>query len=717
MTHPLDRVYLYDTPEQWGAGWSAGLRRGTGGGLQTPGALSVERLSGTTSEDGGALLARDPAGRLLWLRQDGTLLRLANGARVTVARLAADMAADAVRLLWGQRTGWIVAAGQLFRIDTGSGAATGTFSSPHWHVVDAVADECDGVVAVEIRRTTSQEADAPDEVRLRRIRADGPVHPGPVRHPIMRGHDLRAARRLDHGRALLVISAPDKGAWSVLALSLDGAATDLGRFPGDGEEVPGGPLALSGDGRLTLAGPDRRSVFAVDAGRIEPGEPLEPQDAFGPVRDLIDDGEALVVATAAGLFTLRRNPESAPARHASWVSPVMRSPIGDRRGWQRADLVATLPKGAEITIAARGFGAPSAAVAASEAFREGSQRILDDAYWAGAGLSLHRGTGRQERLRHYLGEIDEEYLLLRITVSVPACRGAARLDRLRVLYPNRSLIEMMPAIYRAGDQSERQVRRALAGLQAMIDEIDDTISDATRRLDPDRSDALWTGFLLHWLGHGALARLPLPDRRGVLKALPGIMARRGTEAGLARLLDVLAPGAYSIEDAAAGPADWLLSGACDPAAAQLGRTTRAGHTDPDPLRLGRCHGSAATALGSYRLGRGCGGETTQGCSSAVTVRFFGGADLETRLAPFLDPIRRLLAPAHTRLNFVFGDHRPEAGLATGPDAPRLGTMTLDTGGSRSLGDWALPGHDTGPDHPEDDAVLDRATLNGSLTLA
>jgi hypothetical protein len=102
------------------------------------------------------------------------------------------------------------------------------------------------------------------------------------------------------------------------------------------------------------------------------------------------------------------------------------------------------------------------------------------------------------------------------------------------------------------------------------------------------------------------------------------------------------------------------------------------------------------------------------CSGAVTVRIFGGPESRERTEPFTDAIARAVAPAHTRLRFVYSAHRPDAGLERG--GVRLGDLTLDNGDSRAIGTWRVAAA-PGPVRPDPSLVLDRMRLSTTLTLA
>lgn len=695
MTHPLDRLYRFETPDQWGAGVAQGFSVGPTAGLSLPRTYRATRWPGSGRGDAGARLARDPGERLVWLRPDGTIWTGDGAVVLRLGTIAWGLASDANLFLRGQRTDWVAGGGDLVRLDTETGARLGSFRASGWRVASAVQDVCDGTIAVEI---------GPDRaLRLRRIRADGATEIVAT-DLIAEGHVSAARSVLDD--AIWMVDVPDQGPWRLIRADLSGAV-DVWRFDQEDRPLPGSPVALAPDGGVLLVAQDGVRLLAAGPGRVgratEPGTRPEDGCGLGRIHDLARDADGVVAATETGLWRLAEEDGAGPPARAVWLSPVLHSPLGERRGWQRADLDAVLPQGGEITVSARGFETLADADTALAAWRAGGD-ASDDTGWDGRSRHMGLPGGGPLACRHYLGEIPSEFLILRITVTVPARSGPAGLRALRVLYPDRSILEALPAIYRNGGRSERQMRRALAGFQATIDEIDDRISAAVQRADPATADDLWTAFLLHWLGHGELARLPSDVRRALLADLPEIMGLRGTLAGLTRVMEILAPGGFSIEDGGLAPDDWLLAAAGDPAGARLGRDTRAAHTAPVPLALGKC-----TALGAHVLGRGCTEAGSGPCSSDVVVRVPGGAD---RIGPFADAIARSFAPAHARLHFAFGAHDPSPSLGA---APPLGDLMLDSGGGRALGDWALPGAGTRAD-PEQDVVLGEATLDGTLTL-
>jgi len=700
MTHPADKVYRFHTLGQWGRGRVEGflLGRGPDEVLVTPEMLEACAVTTVSADERVVVLAVDPCGRLLWLVSDGTLMAAAEAGAVRIAVLPLSVARGARRLVWGQRTAWVVSGDSVIRIDARSGNSTGEFSDAGWRVVDAVADQCDGVIVVEVRDTT---------MRLRRIRREGFSREIATQEG---APDVMAMVRWCLDGPLHVVDMIDSG-FRVLTFGPDGSHETTHPYAGS---MPSGPVTMDGHGRLVMAA-EEGGVFSVAFGLLEPVRRISTAQCINGVSDLLWTDGSLYAAAGRKVLALRETTGESEAWKATWFGPVLHSPAGNRSGWLRADLRADLPSGARVRMAGRGFDSDAAVEAYGEALRSGSHAAVLHADWKLDTVSEHFGDGSNQPLRHYLGDESAEYLAIRIEVSVPACTGAVRLQQLDVAYPNRSLIEDLPAIYRNGTHSERQLRRMLAPFQALADEIDDLIGEGVRRVDSERADDVWTGFLLGWLGHGEFARLPAGHRRALLVAMPEILRLRGTLAGLVRVMEILVPGDFSIEDSGMSPGFWLLPKPMDPAGARLGRETQVARHRPEALVLGGC-----IPLGRAVLGHGCLDLDSQTrCSGRAIVRVYGGGDVRERLEPFTGHIARSFAPANTRVTFIFGRHRPpqrlgrSAGIGPGRDPAAL--IMLDEGNNRNLGAWQLPAE--GPDpsayHPP---ALDSARLDAGLIL-
>ena len=721
MTHPLDRLYRFETQKQWqaGAGFGFVFRETANGvgGLQTPGALIARSFPGTSASIAKSLLARDAAGRVIALNTNGDVLALENGRAIRVAHIPSQLAKGAQRLIWGQRFAWIHSDGDLIRLSSTSGQRMGSFSQRGWHINAIAADHCDGVIIVETHSDKTIR-------RVRRLRSDGVTHPKTI--AINTTGQITAARSVIDDKLLMVLI--DALTWQFVTVDFkEGAAIAHAPFKNSHPKA-GSPIAQRKTGAVVMVDASGEKIFEAGQGQIGQASFATSVDGkcrIGRIDDLLESADGLLASTETGLWQLNYEHDNAAASRMVWFSPILRSPLGERSGWQRADLLANAPKGAEITMASIGFSSLAQAESAREVLLDNPIAAADDTLWSprsdlqpraiapsfGQNKSLSRHYGEQGvgqlACRHYLGDISQEYLLLRITVEVPACEGPVALDSLRILYPDRSLIEHLPAIYQDGNRAEKQVRRALAGMQALVDEIDDKITDAVDRVDPAQTDAVWSSFLLSWLGHKELARLPVSQRKALLLALPQIMSRRGTLEGLRRVMEIVAPAGFEIVDPALGPADWLLASAKDTAGARLGRDTRIEQLTPSAWQLGKCQ-----PLGQQPLGVPCSATKKTACSSDVIVRVFGGASIETSLQPFTTAIARAFVPANARVHFLFSDHQPLPGLGFGAG---LGEITLGPDGSQALGAWTLP-ESGSSGAPEQVARLDHSQLNGNLVL-
>jgi phage tail-like protein len=707
MTHPSDLVYRFSTLAHWARGASDGLVFGGDGGggvLQTPAQLVACPLAQLAVGETITAMARDAMGRPMWLTGRGILWALAEPGPVQIADLPDAVARLARRLIWGQDIGWVVAGDDIVRLDARTGNRLGSFAETGWRVVDAVAERCDGVIVLEVQQRKGREVS-----RLREIRPEGTARLhltlGEIGTPL-------GATRFDTQSPVHVFATND-GGWK--SFEVEGTeVTATHDYPGDANTAPTPVATMTAAWRVVMGAPAEASIFSAAFGLLEPVQQVDGLPA-GHVTALLWAGGTLYAVAGRKVFALRPDDADGPARKAIYLGPVLRSPPGDRSGWLRADVQAELPPGARVILRHRGFATAAEAAAYSAALRAAPASSIVRDGWEDAEASTHFGGGEDGALRHYLGDVTQEYLALRVDISLPACAPAVHLRSMSVTYPNRSLIEELPAIYRTGGPSERHTRRMLAPFQALIDEIDDLIGDSVRRVDPATADDLWTGFLLQWLGHEGFVRLDPARRRGLLRALPEVLGLRGTLAGLARVLDELVPGGYAIEDSGLTPDVWVLPEARDPAGARLGRETRTARHAPQPLTLGGC-----LPLGEAVLKHTCFDPTSVAgrCHGEVTVHVFGGAAAEEALAPFADRILRVFVPAHTRVRFSYSAHLPpealERGRSRGPDADPASLITLDTGASRNLGAWRLPG--AGRVVRDDPATLNSAVLDGTLIL-
>ena len=698
MTHPDDRVYRFRRLVHWGRGHGENLMFGSGAdeALSTATALRARRVGPLPGCERVRGLARDPAGRLIVVGDEGGLWALHGDTTVRIGAVSPGLVDGFRRLILGQRVGWIASDGGIVRFDRASGEGTGDFAVSGCAVVDAVPDFCDGVIVTEEPATGGP-------ARLRQIRPEGGARVLPV--SLATERVVAAVRHGDRGPIHIVDLG--SGGWKVHRIEPGDGSVRASAYALDPARTPSRIVTADGPGRLVFAAADR-AVFSAAEGLLEPRVAIDGPRSMGAIVDLMSVDARLYAATAAALFLVEADASAASHLEARYRTPVLRSPLGDRQGWQRADLFAELPEGAQVTIRSRGFARRLDADHYQGLLRANPADPFVLNGWSEETASVHDGAGDPGPLRHFLGQVGDEYLALQIDISLPAGARPIRIAGLDVLYPDRSLIGELPDLYATGGAGELKVRRMLAPFQALADEIDDLIGAAVRRVDPETADELWAGFLLGWLGHGTFAGLPADLRRALLRAMPEILPRRGTLAGLARVMAALAPRGFRIEDASLRPDIWVLPRPDDPVGARLGCDTAAAHHRPEPLVLGGC-----PSLGSAVLGDACFDPAAlRTCGASVTVFVYGSDAAEAEIGPFVDRIVAAFVPANTRVRFAFGATPPPDTLGAEPSDDRL--LTLDAGTDPRLGAWTLPG--SGPSADRGPRTLDDAVLDGSLIL-
>jgi len=698
MKHPADRGYQFTQRQHWGQGFADGVIFTNAGTLTTPLMHCAKRIAQASVGKTIRLIALTQFETPIWLESNGAIYLYSKGLPVRIATIAQNLVHDARRLIWGQEIAWIITSGNVIRLDVRTGNSMGDFSSNDWVVLDAVADRCDGVLVLEVKRGSG--------ARLRTVRPEGHTK---VLVTFDDNQDVVAMTRSNDGSCVHVIVNLSKS-WCVISINRDKIIAEF-NYPLDSDRKPGNVITVDSNERLIVLA-QHNAFFAASHGLLEPVQVLQRHTGMGSIVDLCWNGESLYAATRSGLYVIDDEQESQQSLNAHYISPALHSPPGSRSGWLRADLYAQLPKAAKLTIRSK----PIPNREAFENVLQGDSNQLElTTGWLDNQASEHFGDGQTQRLSHFLGDQTAEYLALRIDISLPACSEPVYLRRMDVYYPSRSIIEQLPAIYRTGDSSEAQLRRMLAPFQALADEIDELIGDSIRRVDPNQTDDIWVGFLLRWFGHSEFAQIPLKQRRSLLKIMPTLLAKRGTLDGLVEVMDALAPQGYAIEDHSLNPDFWVLQDSNDSAGARLGRDTVVTTGTENNFRLG------CNSLGASQLGRICvdASSSVQRCSTEITVRVFGGQEVRECIAPLTNRIASMFAPAHTRLNFIFGNHQQPDRLAHAiperPSADPNSLFILDADKSRALGEWRLPA--TAKRVPQtQSASLNSTVLDGTLIL-
>ncbi len=339
------------------------------------------------------------------------------------------------------------------------------------------------------------------------------------------------------------------------------------RRPDTSTTISLGPVRPGG--QATVIGSDARRrvvVGGVDDAAFGGGAWVVDCDADGdllasmalpaPPNAIACSADQLLVTTARGTWrfglaaaTDARLREAS----ASFVTPVLTSPPAEGRApWLRAEFRALLPPGCSVEITqastddADQLAAVRALLAEPGLAPAARRQRLDALLTWSAPLRFERvdGSAIDAATLCVLPLHDLRGRSLWIAVDLIAAPGAAAPSALSldVLYPDESLLQYLPAIYRAqAEQPGDFLHTLVATLETSVHGLDDRIATLGRLLDPADAPAPWLDAAARWLGLPWDDALPTPAKRALLAAAPVVLAQRGTRAGLRALLAALLP--------------------------------------------------------------------------------------------------------------------------------------------------------------------------------
>jgi phage tail-like protein len=295
-------------------------------------------------------------------------------------------------------------------------------------------------------------------------------------------------------------------------------------------------------------------LFLLDANGDTADGPLtglfDQPDAAKPPRSL----HSVLIAvykqnvwfdTDAGLWRLDTT-EAAGARESdsSLLTPVLFSPDrATERGWLRAEVLADLDKGAalEVQIATTDDATvvQEAAAIASNPSLEWQQKL--EQIWELFGgsptpFSIAGPMRADVPIAIPLLEPKKPWAILRISVITPPGTAPSPLRELRVLYPNLSIADSLPAIFRGENDPSGTLRKLLGVLESTTQHFDERIRAAARYLDAAATPPEWLDYLGRWLGLPWDDGLPVETKRRILQNAGRLLESRGTRAGLLSLL-------------------------------------------------------------------------------------------------------------------------------------------------------------------------------------
>ncbi len=329
------------------------------------------------------------------------------------------------------------------------------------------------------------------------------------------------------------------------------------------ESVPRQVFGSDARERVFLAGRDSGKcgggtfvlIFDADGGLL--GDvPIDPLDT--PVTGLVATRESLYVTGQRGLLRFDPAavvPEGVGSVHCTLITPMLHSPDReDQRRWLRIEATAYLPEGSTIELA---YAATSdtvtrdrlKAIAADNSITP-SQRISmllnEPDLWRGRTVfhgTATDGAPTDTTVSAKLFDIKEPYLWVCITMTAAAGARLPELSELAALYPGRTLMEHLPAIYQREEANSDNFLRGFVGvLEATTQGLDAKIGSMGRQIHPSTAPESWLDFIARWLGVPWDDGLRLEQKRTIVMRAAELTKWRGTRRGLELLLECLMPG-------------------------------------------------------------------------------------------------------------------------------------------------------------------------------
>ena len=296
------------------------------------------------------------------------------------------------------------------------------------------------------------------------------------------------------------------------------------------------------------------------------------------------------------------------------------------------------------------------------------------------GASDAKGENEKQTFSVGLFDVTERYIRVCLTLTAGAGARLPVLSELNVLYPGRTLMENLPAIYQREESQPNSFLRKLVGvLETTTQDIDARIASMAGQISPATADEPWLDFIARWLGVPWDDGLTPEQKRALVLRAPDLTKARGTRAGLEALLEALIPGEpvrFRVTDATADNGFAVVGGAsCEGSKlpAMLGGYTR---WRPE-LGLG-------SVLGYMRLP--CPDQLDDGAwQLAGNVEVEVAATVEERAAwkPWIRTLIQQMIPLTARLKFrwvtvqsLHSDRLDGTIKLEDPPEPHLGTDAI-----------------------------------------
>jgi phage tail-like protein len=681
MTADPLRTYRFSTAAQWNACLFDRADRDSPG-LQPFAAYAQPPTRYDTLGAHAPAIAR--TGEILWRDDAGDLHRLLAGDDAPEASRAPSALARASRVVATSSGLWVAGNApdtlQCYELETLARLLTAEI--PGATVVDIASDGPDAIVALVSRGNAWQcvRVDCAGRI-VKTVTFEGIAHATAFVY-------LRRAKRFvvlacEHHQQLYWFRT--EGGKATLTIPV-GAMHPCFTAHALGSDSRGRVFVAGADG-ATFGGAAYVLTFDADGNALT-DVPLDPLDA--PATGVAATRNSLIVTGPRGLlrFTAAEIvPDGAGEVRCMLITPMLQSPDReDARRWLRIEASANLPEGSTIEMS---FAATDdrevrdrlAAIAAdgSLSSRQRVEKLRGEPDLWRTPFIFHGGEPQPENppFAAPLFDVHERYLWVCISLSAAAGARLPAVSELAVMYPGRTLMENLPAIYQRAEAQRGNFLRGLVGvLESTTQGLDARIASMGSSVNPSTAAGPWLDFIARWLG------VPWDDglddrlKKELLRRAPELAAGRGTRAGLEALLEILMPGTprrFRVTDATADFGFATVGGdACAGSAlpAMLGGTTR-WNAELD----------SRAVLGYTRLP--CAGQRDDGTwKLAGKIRIEVAASAEERRAwePWLETLIADMVPLTARVEVRWvsaralrSDRLDGTLTLEAPPAPHLGT--------------------------------------------
>ena len=306
---------------------------------------------------------------------------------------------------------------------------------------------------------------------------------------------------------------------------------------------------------LAPCGSSQSHVVFFDAESNRLGE-FSLTDDDVPATGIVGSRDKLFVAGPRGLTRYdfsQEVPSGAGSVQCQLTTPTLFSPDReDHRRWLRIDATANLPEGTSLEVLwlatddERVRDRIESILSDSSMFT--SQRIRklsDDPELRSSRTVFHSEANKLDWQTFSAKLFDVSERFLWVTIALTARTGAQlpTLAELNVVYPGRTLMDDLPAIYRREESQPDNYLRALVGvLETTTQGLDQRIGALGSQIHPRTAQEPWLDFIARWLGVPWDDALSFEQKRAIIKRADEIVSGRGTRRGLEALLECLLPG-------------------------------------------------------------------------------------------------------------------------------------------------------------------------------